>query len=96
MKRNNLKSKYCINEAPNTFQDLIQNIHTKYILLSYNNMESKGDNRSNAKIADEDIMKILWNKGIVSVFSQHYKAYTTGNSKRDDNQERLFLCECYK
>lgn len=96
MERNNLKSKYCINEATNTFQDLIQNIHAKYILLSYNNMASKGDNRSNAKISDEDIIKILWNKGIVSVFSQHYKAYTTGNSKRDDNQERLFLCECYK
>jgi len=39
-------------------------------LLSYNNMSNKGNERSNAKIADEDIIQILESKGRVTVFEQ--------------------------
>lgn len=34
------------------------------------------------------------NKGKVKVFSKQYKSFTTGKSDRQDNEERLFLCEC--
>lgn len=68
--------------------------HPLYSLLSYNNMAKKGSDRSNARISDEDIYKILSKKGDVKVFSEGYKAFTTGKSNRDDNQERLFLCIC--
>ncbi len=30
----------------------------------------------------------------VKVFSEEYKAFTTGKSDIEDNQERLFLCIC--
>ena len=63
-------------------------------MLSYNNMSQKGNDRSNAKISDEDILRILRGKGKVKVFSQQYKAFTTGKSDIADNEERLFLCEC--
>jgi len=63
-------------------------------LLSYNNMAKKGNDRSNAKISDEDIMKILEAKGQVMVFSKDYKAFTTGQSDIEGNEERLFLCIC--
>ena len=67
----------------------------KYILLSYNNMAEKGNCRSNAKISDDDIMRILSQKGTVKVFEESYKAFTTGKSDISENAERLFLCICF-
>lgn len=95
MDRTALKSAYCTKEATEAFADLIENINARYILLSYNNMENKGNERSNAKLADEDIMRILQNKGEVLVFEENYKAFTTGKSDIQDNAERLFLCICH-
>lgn len=94
MDRSELKSKYCTQSATEAFEQLIADIKAKYILLSYNNMAEKGNNRSNAKISDDDIIRILENKGSVSVFSEGYKAFTTGKSDIADNAERLFLCIC--
>ena len=95
MDRSNLKSDYCTSNATKAFEDLIAKIKAKYILLSYNNMAEKGNSRSNAKISDEDIMRILSRKGKVKVFSECYKAFSAGKSDIKDNEERLFLCECY-
>lgn len=94
MDRSELKSKYCTQSATEVFEQLIADIKAKYILLSYNNMAEKGNSRSNAKISDNDIMRILKNKGNVSVFSEDYKAFTTGKSDIANNAERLFLCVC--
>ena len=94
MDRSSLKSDYCTSKATAAFEDLIKNINAKYILLSYNNMAQKGDDRSNAKINDEDIMRILSGKGTVKVFSEDYKAFTAGKSNHEGNEERLFLCVC--
>lgn len=96
MDRASMKSKYCTQSATEAFEELINNINAKYILFSYNNMSTKGNGRSNAKISDEDIMRILKEKGTVKVFSESYKAFTTGKSNRTDNAERLFLCTCRK
>lgn len=95
MDRSTMKSKYCTQSATEAFEQLIGDIKAKYILLSYNNMAEKGNDRSNAKISDQDIMRILEKKGEVKVFSESYKAFTTGKSDIDDNQERLFLCRCF-
>ena len=94
MDRTALKSAYCTREATQAFADLIEKINARYILLSYNNMENKGNERSNAKLADTDIMRILGKKGEVLVFEEDYKAFTTGKSNIQDNAERLFLCIC--
>ena len=94
MDRTALKSDYCTQKATVAFENLIDSIHAKYILLSYNNMANKGNDRSNAKISDDDIMKILSKKGKVKVFSEDYKAFSTGKSDIQSNQERLFLCIC--
>ncbi len=92
MDRTKLKSKYCTRSATEAFEELIRDITAKYILLSYNNMAEKGNDRSNAKISDDDIMRILRNKGTVKVFSESYKPFTTGKSDIPENKERLFLC----
>ena len=95
MDRSKLKSDYCTSNAAQAFEDLVSHIKAKYILLSYNNMATKGNDRSNAKISDADIMRILSRKGRVKVFSESYKAFSAGKSNITGNEERLFLCECY-
>lgn len=95
MNRDRMKSKYCTQSATEAFEDLIKNINARYILFSYNNMATKGNGRSNAKIADQDIMRILQSKGTVKVFSENYKAFSAGKSNIADNAERLFLCTCF-
>ena len=95
MDRTSLKSDYCMIAATKAFEELIENADAKYILLSYNNMSDKGNDRSNAKISDEDIMKILSKKGKVTVFESDYKSFSTGKSDIQDNKERLFLCEVF-
>lgn len=95
MDRSGMKSKYCTIGATRAFETLINDIKAKYILLSYNNMAEKGNCRSNAKISDEDIMRVLKKKGTVKIFEESYKAFTTGKSDISENAERLFLCTCY-
>ncbi|MDR2180100.1 MAG: Dam family site-specific DNA-(adenine-N6)-methyltransferase [Synergistaceae bacterium] len=94
MDRSGLKSDYCTNKATAAFEVLIGNINARYILLSYNNMALKGNDRSNAKISDEDIMRILSTKGEVKIFTQVYKPFSAGKSDIDEHEERLFLCIC--
>ncbi len=96
MDRSSLKSAYCTKKAAAAFEELIDSIHAKYIILSYNNMAEKGNDRSNAKISDEDIMRILQKKGVVKVFAEDHKVFSTGKSNIKENQERLFLCMCYE
>lgn len=95
MDRTQLKSDYCTQKATAAFENLVANINAKYILVSYNNMAKKGNGRSNAKISDEDIYRILEQKGNLTVFSEGYKPFTAGKSNIDNNMERLFLCKCH-
>jgi adenine-specific DNA-methyltransferase len=57
-------------------------------------MAKKGNDRSNAKINDEDIMRILSAKGEVKIFTQDYKPFSAGKSEIGEHEERLFLCIC--
>ncbi|MBQ2820168.1 MAG: DNA adenine methylase [Thermoguttaceae bacterium] len=91
MDRNHLKSRYCTREAAAVFDELIQNIKARYILVSYNNMAENGNARSNAKITDTELLSILSKRGEVQVFSTNYKAFSTGRSWHPENEERLFL-----
>ena len=93
MDRTALKSDYCKITAATAFEHLITEAKAKYILLSYNNMSDKGNDRSNAKISDDDLYRILEGKGKVTVFEADYKSFSTGKSDIKDNKERLFLCE---
>lgn len=96
MNRAALKSDYCTKKAGGAFEDLIKSIHAKYILLSYNNMADKADDRSNAKISDEVIYRVLRAKGELKVFEEEHKAFSAGKSDIKGNKERLFLCICTK
>lgn len=87
------KSDYCTQKAPLVFEELINKLKCKYILLSYNDTANQGDCRSNAKISDKEILDILNKKGKVKMFYSDYKTYNSGNkSNIKTTQERLFLC----
>ena len=58
-------------------------------------MAEKGNDRSNARISDEELLETLKTKGDVKVFSEQFKAFTTGKSEHLDNEERLFVCKCF-
>ena len=94
--RTHIKSEYCKVNATKVFEDLIMNAKTKYILLSYNNIANKGNNRSNAKMNDEDILKILLKRGEVKIFETEFKEFNTGKKKREDNKERVFFVKVEK
>lgn len=96
MDRSDMKSGYCRKEAPELFQDLVENLQCNHILLSYNNTGESKDGRSNAKISDEEIMEILNQKGKVEVFKKGYKEFTTGKSSGGENVERVFYCKVSK
>lgn len=93
MDRSHIKSSYCLKNATQAFDDLIRNADCKHILLSYNNTGDSKDGRSNARIADNDILRILKNKGEVEIFERDYKAFTAGKSNGDGNAERIFYCK---
>lgn len=96
MDRSHIKSNYCLKSATQAFSDLINNADCKHILFSYNNTQNSKDDRSNARIDDDDILHILNDKGKVDIFEREYKAFTTGRSNSDGNAERVFYCEVQK
>ena len=95
MDRSHIKSLYCLKNATQAFEDLIINAKCKHILLSYNNTGNSKHGRSNARISDDDILRILKNKGEVEIFERDYKAFTAGKSNGDGNAERIFYCKVY-
>lgn len=96
MNRSHIKSNYCLKSATQAFEDLIRNANCNHILLSYNNTSETKDSRSNARIKDFDIIRILKEKGEVEIFEKDYKAFTTGKSSKDGNTERIFYCKVTK
>lgn len=94
--RSHIKSSYCTMRAPQAFDDLINNIEAKYILVSYSNMTNKGNGRSNAKISDEEIIASLEKRGEVIIFDKDFQCFTAGKTYIKDHKERLFLCICKK
>lgn len=93
MDRSDLKSHYCLKKAPQAFDELISKAKCRYILVSYNSMGEKGNQRSNARIADEEIMASLSRYGTPEYFSFDYKCFTTGKSAFEDHRERVFFVE---
>lgn len=96
MDRSHIKSAYCLKAATRVFTDLIKNANCKHILLSYNNTGDSKDERSNARISDNEILQILNQKGDVEIFEKDYKAFTTGKSNGENNAERIFYCKVVK
>lgn len=84
-------SEYCKVSAPVAFNDLIQKLNTKYIVVSYNNTYESKSSSSQNKITLEEIETILSNKGETLRFEKKYKAFTTGKTELNDHKEFIFI-----
>jgi len=95
MNVDHIKSKYCYQkQAENSFRDLISNCNCKYIVVSYNNMEKKGNSRSNSTISYKNIIKILRTRGRVNIYNKEHPIFNTGKTVINDNKEYIFICNC--
>lgn len=94
--RSKKKSYYSTSKAPEVFNDLITNINSKYIIVSYNNMAKKGNGRSNAKISNKEIIEILSSRGEVKRFELPFQAFTAGKTDIKNHKEFLYLVEVVK
>lgn len=91
--RSSKGSDYNKSKAPVAFDDLISNIKSKYILVSYNNTGENGNSRSNAKISHYEIVSTLLKRGKVKIFETEFTPFTTGKTNFNDHKELLYLCE---
>lgn len=85
--RDSLKSKYSKKtHCTYVFEDLINNAKCNHIFLSYNN---------EGIIPDNEIERILKNKGKLKIYSIDYNVFGNGagNSKKRKLKERLFYCK---
>ena len=89
-------SDYCRVSAFSKFQQLINDIKAKYIVVSYNNTYESKSNSSCNKIELPQIKEILVGKGEVSVFEKSYRHFNAGNTKFNDHKEYLFVTRVKK
>jgi len=94
--RSKIKSKYSSKSAGSAFSDLIKNIKSKYILVSYNDMGMNGSARSQSLISDNEIISALEMVGDVKIYEKDFKQFTTGSSTNDSLKERIFFCKINK
>ena len=96
MDRTHIKSKYCLSNAKETLEELVENIEAKYILFSYNNTQQKANSRSNGRFSDDEILEILKSKGEVIVFEKDFNPFTVGKTNIENHSERIFFCKVKK
>lgn len=83
--KNYNKSNYCNKTAIKNLEQLLDNIKTKHILLSYNN---------EGIMNFDEIKKLLLNFGKVILYKKIYKKFKSNNNQEDSNvYEYLFHCE---
>lgn len=84
----NQKSNYCYSSrCIHTFENLIKNSKTKFILLSYN---------AEGIIPQKEIMRILSEKGEVKLYEKEYRRYksnSNGKGNKDILKELLFFVQ---
>ncbi len=91
--RGGMKSRYCTKDAEEALGDLVSDSRSEHIFLSYNSTGESRDGRSNAKIGDGAIRRILGEKGRLEVFESAHPEFTAGrNRPHPGHAERLFYC----
>lgn len=84
-------NRYCTSKAVNSFEDLVANLHTRYLVVSYNNTYHSKSKSSENKIRLEDIRRILEMCGDTEVHEHSHAAFNTGKTEFEDHKELLFV-----
>ena len=86
-------SEYCSARARDAMQDLIKNLKTKYIVVSYNNTYHSKSSSSENKIRLEEIQEILDSVGKTKIFEHSHQFFNAGKTEFKDHKELLFVTE---
>lgn len=86
-------SDYCRVQAKNKLSELVNDIKSKYIIVSYNNTYDSKSNSSKNKITLQEIRNILNQKGKTKVFEKDYRHFNAGNTEFKNHKEYLFVTE---
>ena len=84
-------SDYCRENAKRKFSDLIKDINSKYLVISYNNTYTSKSSSSKNKISLEEIKEILSKKGKTKTFEKDYRYFNSGNTEFKNHKEYLFI-----
>ena len=90
--RNHLKSDYSKAKAPKVFEDLINNLKCKVIVVSYNNTYTANSISSNNKISEKEIISILSKRGKVTKKEIKHKFFNSGKTDFKNHIEKIFIC----
>jgi len=91
--RKELKSDYCRNKAPALMADLIANLKTDLIVVSYNNTYKAGSISSVNTISSDQLIEMLSKRGQVVVKEMDYRAFNSGKTELNGHKELLYVCE---
>lgn len=89
-------SKYCTVSAPEAFEDLINSLQAKVIVVSYNNTYKSKSSSSKNKITLEQITKIMRAKGSTKIKKIEHKYFSAGKTDFENHLEYLFVTEVGK
>lgn len=89
-------SEYCRVKAPDTFDDLIQNIDVRYIVTTYNNTYASKSKSSQNKITHEQILCSLGKVGNTKQFEFPHIYFNAGKTSLQNHAEFVFITEVTK
>lgn len=84
-------SEYCRARALHVFEDLVENLNSRYIIVSYNNTYKSKSHSSENKIKLEEIAGIMERIGETKIFKHTYNAFNAGKTDFEGHKEYLFL-----
>ena len=84
-------SEYCRSNAKLAFEDLINKLNCRYIVVSYNNTYLSKSKSSRNKIEIDDMLNILNNKGKVLKFEKKHQFFNAGKTDFNDHKEFVFI-----
>ena len=84
------KSAYCTNTAKVSFSELVAELKTKYIIVTYNNSFSTSPSSRN-KITYAEMVEILSSKGELEIVEEDFKPFNSGKTNIEDHKELIFI-----
>lgn len=84
-------SEYSKVKAPTLFNDLIQSLRVRYIVVTYNNTYDSKSSSSRNKITLEQIREILDSRGKTQIFEKKHSRFNAGKTDEAKHKEILFI-----
>lgn len=89
-------SDYSRSSAPQVFNDLIQNLDVKYIVVTYSNTYKSNSSSSRNKIPHDEILKFLNKVGKTQSFERPFQFFNAGKTDLKNHKEFVFITEVQK